>query len=226
MPSGMSTASATGSGAATTVRISTVVAASVMTTVRITPTRSATTPHTNLPVAPPANTSANASPTPPTPRPLAIRMNGMKVRKPVRVALSIMPIAQSAPKPRPSRMPQPGAGDEQQHEERGKAAGPARRDEAQRRHRGAEGQDPPLTDALGEEACRDLERRHAAGVRGADEADLREREAELARPQRQEDVERLREAVMQEVDGGRGEEHRAGSGLHGPIIPGPAPSFK
>ena len=96
-----------GSGAPTTVRISAVVAASVMTTVRITPTRSATTPHTNFPVAPPANTSANARPTPPTPRPLAMRMNGMKVRKPVRVALSIMPIAHSAEKPRPSRMPQP-----------------------------------------------------------------------------------------------------------------------
>src|SRR5947209_1784766 len=216
MPSGMSTASATGSGAATTVRISTVVAASVMTTVRITPTRSATTPHTNLPVAPPANTSANASPTPPTPRPLAMRMNGMKVRKPVRVALSIIPIPHSAPKPRPSRMPQPDGGVQSAASCASAPPAPSRLSIGTM----------ASAEALGEEAGRDLERRHAAGVRGADQADLRQRQPEFARPQRQEDVEGLGEAVVQEMDDGRGEEHRAGSGLHGPIIPGRAPAFK
>ena len=83
------------------------VAPSVSTTVRITPTRSAMTPQANLPTAPPANTSASAVPTPATVRPLAISAKGRKVSRPVRVALSIMPTAESAWKPRASLMPQP-----------------------------------------------------------------------------------------------------------------------
>src|SRR5207244_1509011 len=61
----------------------------------------------NLPAAPPAKSSAIAVPTPATEEPFAISANGRNVRKPVRVALSIMPIAVSAWKPRRSRMPHP-----------------------------------------------------------------------------------------------------------------------
>jgi len=48
-------------------------------------------------------------PTPATEEPLAIKAKGRNVRKPVRVALSIMPMAVRATKPRASRMPQPAA---------------------------------------------------------------------------------------------------------------------
>ena len=43
--------------------------------------------------------------------PFAISAKGRNVRKPVRVALSIMPMAVRAPKPRVSRMPQPAIAD-------------------------------------------------------------------------------------------------------------------
>src|SRR5262249_30625720 len=115
---------------------------------------------------------------------------------------------------------------EQQREQRHEAAGPSRRDEAERRGRGAERQEPALAEALGEEAGRNLERRHTARVCGADQADLRKRETELARPEWEEDVERLREAVVQEMDRRRGDENGARPILHGPIIPGGASLFK
>ncbi len=73
----------------------------------MTPSRSATRPQANLPAAPPAKSSAIAVPIPATDEPFAISANGRKVRKPVRVALSIMPIAVRAWKPRRSRMPHP-----------------------------------------------------------------------------------------------------------------------
>ena len=61
------------------------VAASVTTTVRMTPTRSASAPQANLPAAPPAKTSISASPTARTVEPLAMRRNGNNVRKAERV---------------------------------------------------------------------------------------------------------------------------------------------
>ena len=76
---------------------------------RTIPTRSATTPQTNLPAAPPAKSTASARPSPATVSPLASSRNGRNVRSAVRVAVSIMPIAASAWKPRASRMPQPPA---------------------------------------------------------------------------------------------------------------------
>ncbi len=82
------------------------VASSVSTVVRMTPTRPASTPHANLPTAPPAKVSARARPTDSTAAPLAMRRNGRKVRKPVRVPPSMTPMAESAWKPRRSRMPQ------------------------------------------------------------------------------------------------------------------------
>jgi hypothetical protein len=117
-------------------------------------------------------------------------------------------------------------GRQQQHQQRREASGPAGGHEADGRDGGAECQEPALAEALGQEAGRDLERRHAAGVRGADQSDLRERQAELAGPERQEHVERLGESVVQEVDGGCGGEHRPGPALHATIIPGDPPRFK
>src|SRR3989304_5452093 len=53
------------------------------------PSRSASAPQTNFPTAPPAKTSASASPTPCTVEPLAISRKGRKVRNAVRGGLSM-----------------------------------------------------------------------------------------------------------------------------------------
>ena len=85
------------------------VASSVRTTVRTIPTRSATRPQTNLPAAPPAKRTASAPPTPATVTPFS-RRKGRKVSTAVRVAVSTIPTAASAWKPRASRIPQPPTG--------------------------------------------------------------------------------------------------------------------
>src|SRR5262249_35309637 len=77
---------------------------------------------------------------------------------------------------------------------------------------------------LGQEARRYLKERHAAGVGGPDDTDLGEAQPEFVRPQRQEHVEDVREAVVHEVDGGSGGENRPGARDHGAIIrQAPAP---
>ena len=77
---------------------------SVRHTVAITPMRAPTKAQTSLPAAPPANTSVSESPTVGRLAPFASSTNGRKIRKPMRVALSIMPIASSSGKPeRPAR---------------------------------------------------------------------------------------------------------------------------
>src|SRR5262249_60387186 len=88
---------------------------------------------------------------------------------------------------------------DQQSEERDDPAGPPDDDETERRDRGSERQDAALAESLGEKAGRDLKRRHPARVRGADQTDLRERQAEFRGPQWQEDVERLGKTVRQEI---------------------------
>ena len=60
---------------------------------------------TSLPAAPPANTKVRAKPTVGRLAPLAISTNGRKIRTPMRVALSIMPIDSSTGKPK--RLPPP-----------------------------------------------------------------------------------------------------------------------
>ena len=94
------------SGSASSTRIALPVATSVMMTVRMTPSLSASAPQRNLPTAPPAKTSISARPIACTVEPLAIRRKGRKVRKPLRVELSMTWMAASAWKPRASRMPQ------------------------------------------------------------------------------------------------------------------------
>src|SRR5262249_14584612 len=87
------------------------------------------------------------------------------------------------------------------------------------RDRGPDHEEPPLAPALGEEAGRDLGERHARRVHGFEDADGGERELELRRPEREEDVEDVREAVVEDVserrrdqDRGRGRDRRPASG--------------
>ena len=95
-PSGGSRMSDAPRGRVSRSRMVAPVATSVMMTVRITPSRSASAPQANLPTAPPANTSMRASPTACTVEPLAIRRKGRKVRKPLRVELSMIWMAERA----------------------------------------------------------------------------------------------------------------------------------
>src|SRR5262249_9213310 len=88
-------------------RMPSAVATSVRMTVRITPTRSAMRPQRNLPAAPPTKSRPSAVPIPATVELLAMSAKGRNVMNPVRVELSIIPIAARALKPRGSRMPQP-----------------------------------------------------------------------------------------------------------------------
>ena len=75
------------------------VTASVSHTVATTPMRAPMKAQTSLPAAPPANTSVSARPTVGRLAPLAVSTNGRKVRKAMRVALSITPIESSSGKP-------------------------------------------------------------------------------------------------------------------------------
>ncbi len=69
---------------------------SVSQTVGSTPIRVAMAAQTSLPAAPPANTSVSASPMTGRLAPLAVSKNGRNSRKPMRVALSTMPIVKSS----------------------------------------------------------------------------------------------------------------------------------
>ena len=109
---------------------------------------------------------------------------------------------------------EPGA---EQHQAQGReAARPAGDHEAGCRHRRAGGQHDALAEALGQQASGDLEERHAPAVQSAQEADLGERKVKLDRPQGEEDVDDVGEAIVQEVRRARqGERGRARS-LHRP----------
>ncbi len=71
---------------------------SVRNTVLMMPIRAPMKAQTSFPTAPPANTSVSAMPITGRLAPLAVRMNGKKVRKPMRVAESITPIVSSVGK--------------------------------------------------------------------------------------------------------------------------------
>ena len=73
---------------------------------------------------------------------------------------------------------------DQTPQQRQEASGEASRDEAERRRGRSRREKPRLAPALREESRRDLEGGHAAAVDGAQEPDLGERQAELARPHR------------------------------------------
>ena len=118
------------------------------------------------------------------------------------------------------------AGAEPRHEEERRERehpGRERRDAeiAEGRHGRAHHQEPPLAPALGEDAGRDLRERHAGGVDGLEDADAGQRQAELRRPEGQEDVEHVGEAVVEDVGERRREEDGPGGGDH---RRGPAPS--
>ena len=100
MPMIGSTTSAASSGSGNSAKIPAVVRPSVRQTVAITPMRAPMKAQTSLPAAPPANTNVSARPTVGRLAPLAISTNGRKIRKPMRVALSIMPIDSSTGKPK------------------------------------------------------------------------------------------------------------------------------
>ena len=75
------------------------VTASVSHTVATAPMRAPMKAQTSLPAAPPANTNVSAKPTVGRLAPLAVSTNGRKVRKAMRVALSITPTESSSGKP-------------------------------------------------------------------------------------------------------------------------------
>jgi hypothetical protein len=87
----------------------TAVAPSVRSTVGNTPSRAPRKPHTSLPAAPPAKTSVRATPISESPAPFDRSRNGRKVRKPIRVALSMTPIVSRRGKPLRSSLVQSGA---------------------------------------------------------------------------------------------------------------------
>ena len=116
---------------------------------------------------------------------------------------------------------------DQEHEQQGEeATGQTGDDEPARRDRRPRGEQTPLAPPLGEQPRGNLECGHAAAVGGPDDADLCEGQPELARPDRQEHVEDVRESVVDEVDAAGGGQHRAGARSHAPIIPERPGAFK
>src|SRR5690242_15909859 len=107
------------------------VAPSVRSTVGNTPSRAPRKPHTSLPAAPPAKTSVRATPISGSPAPFDCNRNGKKVRKPIRVALSITPIVSKRGKPLPSSLlllSQPSSGTDRPGRRTVLADGTARND--------------------------------------------------------------------------------------------------
>ena len=120
-----------------------------------------------------------------------------------------------------------GAGD-QEHEGKGcKSRRRNQRHEAERGHDRADRQQPAFAEPLGEQAGRHLGGGERARIAGLEDAGRRERQAELRLPDRQQDEDHVREAVVQEMDRAGGREHRPppaslvvldygpGSGEHG-----------
>src|SRR5581483_10805408 len=106
-------------------------------------------------------------------------------------------------------------GEQQDAEERPEAPGSGDGHVAGGGERRAGGEEPPLAHPLGQHARRHLEESHAARVRGPGRADLGEGQPELARPQRQEDVEEVGEGVVEEVGAARGREHAPRAAVDG-----------
>ena len=100
---------------------------------------------------------------------------------------------------------------EEADEQRGEAAREPRDEEAEGGDRSARSEEARLAPALGHHARRDLKRRHAPAVDRPQQADLSVREAELARPDGEEHVDEVGEAVVDEVDRGGGAQHGPGA---------------
>ena len=90
--------------------------------------------------------------------------------------------------------------------------------EAERGDRGARREQPRLAAALRENARRHLEGGHAAGVERLEQPDLREAQAELGRPDRQQHVQDVGEAVVDEVRPAGDGEDGAGAAGHRPRL--------
>ncbi len=114
------------------------------------------------------------------------------------------------------------AGAEAGHHEAGEqgdeAAGQAGDQEAESGDRGARHQQPRLAAALREDARGHLEGGHAPGVERLEQPDLREAQAELGRPHRQEHVQDVGEAVVDEVRPAGDGEDGAGAAIHRPRL--------
>ena len=114
------------------------------------------------------------------------------------------------------------AGAEARHHEAGEqgdeAAGQAGDQEAERGDRGARREQPRLAAALREDARRHLEGGHASGVERLEQPDLREAQAELGRPDRQQHVQDVGEAVVDEVRPAGDGEDGAGAAGHRPRL--------
>jgi len=96
------TASAATSGNGNKAKIPAAVSPSVMDVARTTPSRAPSQPQASLPMAPRAKIRVRAVPIIGRSAPLIFDRNGRNVRNPMRVALSIMAIASSSQKPRPT----------------------------------------------------------------------------------------------------------------------------
>ena len=103
---------------------------------------------------------------------------------------------------------------------------PARHHEDGCRDRSADRQHPPFAEALGQEAGRDLKDGHAAAIERPEESDLGERERELGRPDRQQDVDDIGEAVVQKMSSARHREDGLTGTLHRPIMARRSRPFK
>src|SRR5512140_212112 len=92
------------------------------------------------------------------------------------------------------------AADHQKHDERNEPSRGANAEKTDGREERSGGQDARLAPAVRQVPRRDLEKGEGARVSGAQQADLREGEGELARPHGEENVQEIGASVVQEVD--------------------------
>ena len=104
-------------------------------------------------------------------------------------------------------------------EQRGEAARESGGEEAEGGDRGARGEEPRLAPALREDPRGDLKGGHAPAVYRPEQAHLAVGQAELRGPDREQEIDDVGEAVVHEVDGGGGGEHRAGASARGDLLP-------
>ena len=94
-----------------------------------------------------------------------------------------------------------GARQQDERAQRGVALGCRQQGEGDARQHGAACEQRALAHALGQHPRRQLQARHGGGIGHAQGADLDVVEPERLRPDRQQDVERIGDAVMHEVGG-------------------------
>ena len=110
-------------------------------------------------------------------------------------------------------------GQHQAGEQRGEAAREPGGEESEGGDRGARGEEPRLAPALREDPRGDLKGGHAPAVHRPEQAHLAVGQAELRGPDREQEIDDVGEAVVHEVDGGGGGEHRAGASARGGPLP-------